>query len=62
MGKNKHINEIFENIRIIPVSGRGQSDTIFGAYSAAVQDLGHSEAEIFGLKEMPDVATKKGRK
>lgn len=52
MRKNKHIEELMKNMRILPANDRDQTGMIFRAYSACVQDLSGSDPEIFGQKKL----------
>ena len=56
--QNRHIKQLFEVVRIIPVRERGRGEVIFGAFRGAVADLGYGEAEAFGVKEIPAVKGK----
>jgi hypothetical protein len=59
---NAHINNLFKDVRVIPVRDRAQGDAVFEAYGRAVRDLGYGEGETFGVHEIPETGIKKGRK
>jgi len=52
MGRNRHIEQLFMNVRILPSADRGQGERIFAAFSACVMDLGGGDLEVSGQKDL----------